>query len=1088
MSTSNYTHGFGLRLGLLWRFLGATASFASLLVAASLNDSAFAQSTSCATSTLPTYFYDAGGRLSSILGPTGATSNYAYDSAGNILAITQNPSTTVQVLQVCPNAAPVGSSVTIWGTAFPSTVTVGFGGVAASSFTVISPNQILATIPSGAKSGAVTVLPSGGTKVSSPSPFSIGKTAPQVTGVAGGTIIGSATVVNPFPFYGAASGTDTTSAGIGTGTITGAAANTQSLTITGSGFDTTTPLTATKNKVWIGSQAAQVTSALATSLTVYVPSGGSSSPAGGIPEVTVETPNGSATYAGQSLLVTPAAANAAVISAKTIGNTSTGCGLDSSVLDNVNTALTIGAYGSPQSQSVSFASGSPGTCPQSGGAIAHFVAFMFAGSPGTQINAQVSVGGGYNKGSILLIAPDGSEVDAADLGGSYGLPGNAAASELYSLAQLGTYTLYVQKTAPSGPQTATVALSQVPSAESLGADVALGGAVSGTVAGYQAASFTFNAPPGTAGRMTLTTTLTTGAGSPFIVFVTGPDGFSKVYNSGRPPEGDAETFIYPGSIDFSGPVAVPTTSSGSTYTVTYQSLSQNSDTVQFQLASLPPDVQATGGCTAWPASGATASCSGTITTPGQSLYANLAGTTAFLNSAPSPLIGALLTKATSFSGCFEVLITDVGLNQQFYRSAQCGGSDFSYGLNFPPGSAGPYKIQAFGFGQNVGSLQFTLSAGPSLASTSGNTATFGSAGQSQTLVYHPAPGAGSNFGAGDWLSLTSSQPSGWTQCYALAISAQGGQAPFATYLQCPSPLVSGSLGPLQMPYAATSAGSQTNNYYVNITPAGAQLGSVTFSATAAAPPATGTIPINGSIYQPSVSGSSPYAFSPTFGSGSFVNVLSLPNLVGGVQPPPSVCFDTAITQQSNSTPPSTIPIFDTADPGIQNYGFQLNNVSCGGIDMSAVPAGAPLSSAMPGTVTFTPTATTPPASGNFGLTLYNYNTQAASQTLSLATSGPSGLALASTLPGQPVSVNFTTAATSTYGRVVVGLDASLAAYSAWVTVQDVTTGQRILAKPVSTTFGEFTLSFPSPAGDTYQVTVYPQGDAVGFVNIGVGLQ
>lgn len=61
-----------------------------------------------------------------------------------------------------PTAGASGATVTITGTNFYSVSGVSFGGTAASSFTVISPTQITATVAAGA-SGNVSVTTSGGT-------------------------------------------------------------------------------------------------------------------------------------------------------------------------------------------------------------------------------------------------------------------------------------------------------------------------------------------------------------------------------------------------------------------------------------------------------------------------------------------------------------------------------------------------------------------------------------------------------------------------------------------------------------------------------------------------------------------------------------------------------------------------------------------------------------------------------------------------------------------------------------------------------------------------------------------------------------
>jgi len=62
-----------------------------------------------------------------------------------------------------PNQAGVGGVVTITGTNFVSVSKVSLGGTTVTTFTVDSPTQIRATVPTGAKSGVVQVTAIGGT-------------------------------------------------------------------------------------------------------------------------------------------------------------------------------------------------------------------------------------------------------------------------------------------------------------------------------------------------------------------------------------------------------------------------------------------------------------------------------------------------------------------------------------------------------------------------------------------------------------------------------------------------------------------------------------------------------------------------------------------------------------------------------------------------------------------------------------------------------------------------------------------------------------------------------------------------------------
>lgn len=61
-----------------------------------------------------------------------------------------------------PSSGPVGTLVTIMGTAVEQTTKVTFNGKSAS-FTVVSDSEITATVPTGATTGKITVTTKGGT-------------------------------------------------------------------------------------------------------------------------------------------------------------------------------------------------------------------------------------------------------------------------------------------------------------------------------------------------------------------------------------------------------------------------------------------------------------------------------------------------------------------------------------------------------------------------------------------------------------------------------------------------------------------------------------------------------------------------------------------------------------------------------------------------------------------------------------------------------------------------------------------------------------------------------------------------------------
>jgi IPT/TIG domain len=70
------------------------------------------------------------------------------------------------ILSFSPTSGPVDTSVVITGKSFTGATSVAFGGVKASSFEVDSYTQVTATVPSGAKTGKISVTTAGGTVTS----------------------------------------------------------------------------------------------------------------------------------------------------------------------------------------------------------------------------------------------------------------------------------------------------------------------------------------------------------------------------------------------------------------------------------------------------------------------------------------------------------------------------------------------------------------------------------------------------------------------------------------------------------------------------------------------------------------------------------------------------------------------------------------------------------------------------------------------------------------------------------------------------------------------------------------------------------
>jgi len=133
-------------------------------------------------STAITYAYDELGRLVAVSDPSQGAAKYTYDGVGNLTAIARQAVSVVSVLSFSPKTGPVGTNVTIYGTGFSATPlqnTVKFHGTVA---TVVSSTatKIVATVPSGATTGTISVTSPGGTATSSGS-YTVGPAGPSIT-------------------------------------------------------------------------------------------------------------------------------------------------------------------------------------------------------------------------------------------------------------------------------------------------------------------------------------------------------------------------------------------------------------------------------------------------------------------------------------------------------------------------------------------------------------------------------------------------------------------------------------------------------------------------------------------------------------------------------------------------------------------------------------------------------------------------------------------------------------------------------------------------------------------------------------------
>ncbi len=118
-----------------------------------------------------TYDYDELGRLVGTVNSVSDAVAYSYDPVGNLLGISRNHSNQTSILYFSPVSGIVSSTVTISGTGFSTTPgqnTAQFNGTSATVISSTS-TQIVATVPTGATTGPITVVTSNGTATSSTS-------------------------------------------------------------------------------------------------------------------------------------------------------------------------------------------------------------------------------------------------------------------------------------------------------------------------------------------------------------------------------------------------------------------------------------------------------------------------------------------------------------------------------------------------------------------------------------------------------------------------------------------------------------------------------------------------------------------------------------------------------------------------------------------------------------------------------------------------------------------------------------------------------------------------------------------------------
>jgi YD repeat-containing protein len=102
------------------------------------------------------YVYDANGRLTGVISPSGDAAIYHYDPAGNLTSIEHVGAGDFTVLSFSPQVGTIGDSVTLTGIGLDTASSVSFNGVPAQIASATT-NSLVAMVPSGASTGLITV-------------------------------------------------------------------------------------------------------------------------------------------------------------------------------------------------------------------------------------------------------------------------------------------------------------------------------------------------------------------------------------------------------------------------------------------------------------------------------------------------------------------------------------------------------------------------------------------------------------------------------------------------------------------------------------------------------------------------------------------------------------------------------------------------------------------------------------------------------------------------------------------------------------------------------------------------------------------
>jgi YD repeat-containing protein len=123
------------------------------------------------------YVYDDTGRLRAVISPTGEAVVYEYDPAGNVTNIRRLTGDSLEIFNFSPQEGQAGDLVTLTGVGFGTGINqVSFNG-AAARVVQVTPNTVIAEVPSSATTGPITVTTTRGSATTR-KPFNI---VPRIT-------------------------------------------------------------------------------------------------------------------------------------------------------------------------------------------------------------------------------------------------------------------------------------------------------------------------------------------------------------------------------------------------------------------------------------------------------------------------------------------------------------------------------------------------------------------------------------------------------------------------------------------------------------------------------------------------------------------------------------------------------------------------------------------------------------------------------------------------------------------------------------------------------------------------------------------